>query len=230
MVFSRPVSRFPLLMSLSGIFAALTLLCLLLAGTALAAPDVRVVGLFKERAVVTIDGRQRILSVGQSSPEGVRLISADSESAVLEIEGRQVRASLDGRVSASKKTRPMGEVQIRRDQAGMYSTVGSINGLPVNFLVDTGATQIAMNAGHARRLGIDYRVVGEPSAVTTASRVERAWAVTLDTVKIGEIELRNIAAVILEGRQPETILLGMSFLGKLQISNEGQLMTLRQKF
>jgi predicted aspartyl protease len=55
---------------------------------------------------------------------------------VLEVDGRQVRASLDGRVSASKKTRPMGEVQIRRDQAGMYSTVGSINGLPVNFLVD----------------------------------------------------------------------------------------------
>ena len=230
MLFTRPESRFALLMPLSRISVLLTVLCLSFAGAAIAAPDVRVVGLFKERAVLTIDGRQRILRVGQTSPEGVRLISADSEAAVLEVDGRQIRASLDARVSASKKLRPTSEVQIRRDKTGMYSTVGSINGLPVNFLVDTGATQIAMNAAHARRLGIDYRVVGEPAAVTTASRVERAWAVMLDTVKVGEIELRNIAAVVLEGAQPGTILLGMSFLGKLQISNEGQLMTLRQKF
>jgi aspartyl protease family protein len=66
--------------------------------------------------------------------------------------------------------------------------------------------------------------------VTTASGVERAWAVRLDTVRVGEIELRNIPAMVLDGAQPETILLGMSFLGKLQISNEGQLMTLRQKY
>lgn len=228
MALTRPESR--LLMPLSRISAALPVLCLLLAGSAVAAPDVRVVGLFKERAVVTIDGRQRMLRIGQSSPEGVRLISADSESALLEVEGQQMRATLDGRVSASKKTRPRGVVQIRRDQAGMYSTVGSINGLPVTFLVDTGATQIAMNAAHARRLGIDYRVVGEPAAVTTASRVERAWAVMLDTVKVGEIELRNIPAVILEGQQPKMTLLGMSFLGQLQISNENQLMTLRERF
>jgi aspartyl protease family protein len=217
-------------MPLSRISAALTVLCLLLAGAAVAAPDVRVVGLFKGRAVVTIDGRQRMLRVGQSSPEGVRLIAADSESALLEVEGQQIRASLDARISASKKARPMNEVQIRRDRTGMYSTVGSINGLPVTFLVDTGATRIAMNAAHARRLGIDFRVIGEPAAVTTASRVERAWAVMLDTVKVGEIVLRNISAVVLEGTQPETILLGMSFLGKLQMNNEGQLMTLRQKF
>lgn len=230
MVFTRPESGFPLLMPLSRISVLLTVCSLLLAGAAVAAPDVRVVGLFKERAVLTIDGRQRMLRIGQSSPEGVRLISADSESAVLEIDGRQIRTSLDGRVSASKKTRSRSEVQIRRDQTGMYSTVGSINGLPVNFLVDTGATQIAMNAAHARRLGIDYRVVGKPTAVTTASRVERAWSVVLDTVKVGDIELRNIDGVVLEGGQPDTILLGMSFLGQLQISNEGQLMTLRQKF
>jgi aspartyl protease family protein len=217
-------------MPLSRIHALFTAFSLVIATSVAAAPDVRVVGLFKDRAVLTIDGRQRMLRVGQTSPEGVRLVSADSKAAVLEIEGQQNRATLDGRVSARNKVRTGGEVQIRRDLAGMYSTVGSINGMPVNFLVDTGATQIAMNAAHARRLGIDYRVTGTPTAVTTASRVERAWAVTLDTVKVGDIELRNIASVILEGSQPATILLGMSFLGQLQITNEGQLMTLRQKY
>jgi aspartyl protease family protein len=217
-------------MSLSRICVALIALYLLYPGGSALAADVRVVGLFKGSAVVVIDGRQRMLRVGQTSPEGVRLVSADSESALLEIDGERLRARLDGRVSASKKTRTTSEVQIRRDRSGMYSTVGSINGLPVNFLVDTGATQIAMNATHARRLGIDYRVEGEPAMVTTASRVERAWAVSLDSVKVGEIELGNIAAMVLEGVQPETILLGMSFLGQLQITNEGQLMTLRRKY
>ena len=203
---------------------------MLLASAAVMAFDVRVVGLFQDRAVMTIDGRQRILRVGQTSPEGIRLVSADSESALLEVEGQKIRATLDSRVSASKKAPRVSEVRIQRDRSGMYFTIGSINGLPVNFLVDTGATQIAMNGTHARRLGIDYRVVGEPAVVTTASGVERAWAVRLDAVRVGEIELRNISAMVLEGVQPETILLGMSFLGKLQISNEGQLMTLRQKY
>ena len=223
-------SRDDSLMPLSRISAALPALCMLFTCTLALAADVRVVGLFQDRAVLTIDGHQRILRAGQTSPEGVRLIAADSESALLEVDGQQFHASLDSRVSASKKARLVSEVQIRRDRTGMYSTVGSINGLPVNFLVDTGATRIAMNAAHARRLGIDYRVVGQPSAVTTASRVERAWAVRLDTVRVGEIELRNIPAVVLEGAQPETILLGMSFLGQLQISNKDQLMTLRQKY
>ena len=218
------------LMPLSRISVVLPALCLLLTCASAQAVDVRVVGLFQDRAVVTIDGRQRILRVGQTSPEGIRLVSADSESALLEVEGQKIRASLDSRVSASKKARTLSEVQIRRDRAGMYTTIGSINGLPVNFLVDTGATQIAMNAAHARRLGVDYRVVGDPAVVTTASGVERAWAVRLEAVRVGEIELHNVAAMVLEGTQPETVLLGMSFLGQLQISNEGQLMTLRQKY
>ncbi|MDH3871316.1 MAG: TIGR02281 family clan AA aspartic protease, partial [Gammaproteobacteria bacterium] len=97
-------------------------------------------------------------------------------------------------------------------------------------LVDTGATQIAMNDAQARRLGIDYRVTGEPTAITTASRVERAWAVMLDSVKVGDINLRNVSAIVLEGPQPDQVLLGMSFLGRLEIRNDGQLMTLRRKY
>ncbi len=201
-----------------------------LASPVIAGPDVRVVGLFKERAVVQIDGKQHVLAVGQTSPEGVKLLSADSESAVLVVDGKEIRGTLDGRVSARKKSPSAQEVQIRRNHMSMYSTVGSINGLPVSFLVDTGATQIAMNDAQARRLGIDYRVVGEPTAITTASRVERAWAVMLDSVKVGDITLRDVGGIVLEGPQPEQVLLGMSFLGRLEIRNDGQLMTLRRKY
>ena len=192
--------------------------------------DVRVVGLFANRAVLLVEGQQHMLRVGQSSPEGVKLVSASSESAVLLIDGEEITARLDGRVSARKRTATVKEVQVWRDTTGMYTTVGSIDGLPVSFLIDTGATQVAMNASQARRLGIDYHVTGNPAEVTTASGVERAWMVTLDSVKVGDLEVRNVSAVVLEGKQPKVTLLGMSYLGRMEISNDGRLMTLRQKY
>ena len=218
-------------MALSRIFMAL--LVLWLGGVNLsvqAGTDVRVVGLFSERAVVVINGKRHLLKVGQSTPEGVRLLAADSESADLEIDGKVVRARLDGRISASKQTPAAKEFHISRNNQGMYTTVGSINGLTVSFLVDTGATLLSINSAEARRLGIDFRVVGRPTTVTTASGVERAWGVILDSVKVGELEVHNVGAVVLEGAQPEQALLGMSYLGRLEMTNAGRLMTLRKKY
>ena len=192
--------------------------------------DVRVVGLFSDRAVVVIDGKQHILRVGEHGRYGVHLIAADSESAVLEVDGERVTARLDGRIKARKRSARQKEVQVWRDTRGMFTTVGSINGLPVPFLVDTGASSIAMNSSQARRLGIDFRVDGEPAAVTTASGVVSAWRIILKSVKVDDLELRNVDAVVIDGEQPETTLLGMSYLGRLDISNDGQLMTLRLKY
>ena len=218
-------------MSLSRYLLPLTVLVSSLFSVSVpAAPDVRVVGLFNDQAVLQINGRQHVLKAGQTSPEGVKLLEADSESAVLQIEGERIEARLDGRVSARKQGSTAREVQVWRNTSGMYTTVGSINGLPVSFLVDTGATQVAMNAAQARRLGIDYRVTGSPAEVTTASGVERAWMVSLDSVKVGELEVRNVQAVVLEGTQPQTTLLGMSYLGRMKIINDGQLMTLQKKY
>ena len=218
-------------MSLSRYLLPLTVLVSSLFSVSVpAAPDVRVVGLFNDQAVLQINGRQHVLKAGQTSPEGVKLLDADSESAVLQIEGERVEARLDGRVSARKQGSTARKVQVWRNTSGMYTTVGSINGLPVSFLVDTGATQVAMNAGQARRLGIDYRVTGSPAEVTTASGVERAWMVSLDSVKVGELEVRNVQAVVLDGAHPQSTLLGMSYLGRMKITNDGRLMTLQKKY
>lgn len=219
-------------MEMPAMLRALLAACLLVPLTAVtAAPDVRVVGLFSDRAVVMIDGRQQLLRAGAPARGGLRLLSADSEQAVLEIDGERVTARLDGRVTAITTRPPAAqEVQVHRNLNGMYTTVGSINGLTVDFLVDTGATSVAMNRHTARRLGIDYRLVGEPAAVTTASGVERAWRVNLDSVQVGEVRIRNVAGVVIDSEQPQTTLLGMSFLGRFEIDNDGQRMTLRQKY
>lgn len=214
---------------LTGFIAGL----LLALGTLVAAeqPDIFVRALFADRVVVVIDGRQHLLRVGQRSPEGVRLVSADSESARFEFGDRMIDRRLDGRVHAPQKTASnLGEVKIWRSPRGMFQTTGSINGLPVQFLVDTGASSIAMNSAEARRLGIDYRVVGEETRVKTASGIEAAYAVTLDRVKVGEIQLHNVEGLVIDGPQPDRALLGMSFLGRLDMNNEGTVMTLRKKY
>ena len=218
-------------MKMSAILRVFLLGCLgLYAAVSGASPDVRVVGLFSNKAVVVIDGQRSVLRVGEPGPQGVRLIAADSESALLEVDGERIRARLDGRITKRRHVAPKKEVQVFRNERGLYTTVGAINGLTVPFLVDTGASTVAMNSDMARRLGIDFRVEGEPATVVTASGYTEAWKVTLRSVKVGALEVRGVEAVVIDGVQPATTLLGMSYLGRLEINNDGQLMTLRLKY
>jgi len=111
----------------------------------------------------------------------------------------------------------------------MYLTPGSINGFSVDFLVDTGASAIALNAPTAKRLGIDY-VKGEVIGVKTASRIEKAYRIMLDQVQVGQIKLHNVSAMVLDGPEPARALLEMSFLGQLDMERSGERMDLKQKF
>ena len=186
--------------------------------------------LFKNKAMVNIDNKQHLLKVGESSVSGVKLIKATSKYAVLEVNGKQAKYSLGNRVRASYAKTEKKKVNIYRDSNGMFKTVGSINGYTVDFLVDTGASVIALNSALAKRLGIQYKLKGEQTVVATASGKELAYSVDLDQVKVGEIMLRNIDAVVIEGNDPATPLLGMSYLGRLNINNEGQIMSLEEKY
>ena len=185
--------------------------------------------LFTGKVMVSIDGQRRVLSVGKPSPEGVVLISANSNGAVLEVNGKQNTYLLGSEVGTNFS--PITEMveQVFPDSMGMYTTVGSINGLPVSFLVDTGATLIAMNEQQAKRLGIDFRLTGKVTRVATASDIKRAYQVKLKTVKLGKIMLRNVDAVVMEGPQPDMTLLGMSFLGRLKMENNGKAMVLKYR-
>ena len=86
----------------------------------------------------------------------------------------------------------------------------------MQFLVDTGATSIALNEGQARRLGIDFRTQGRPMVVNTASGTARAWLVNLNRVKVGPLEVLGVEAAVLEGESPTDALLGMSFLNRVR--------------
>ena len=210
--------------------ACLLLGCLLLSMSVMAVEKVRVMALFADKAMLQIDGRQRLLRAGQKSPEGVLLVSADANGAVIEVDGRRESYGLGSQIGGHFAERKMAEVKIWADARGSYNTVGSINGRMVDMLVDTGATSIAMSETEARRLGIPYRIKGEKTGVRTASGFAKAYAITLDQVQVGEIELHQVAAVVVEGSSPYRVLLGMSFLSRVKMEHKGNLMLLQSKF
>lgn len=206
-------------------------LLLLLTPSVHALSDIQVVALFTGKAVVMLDGQKRILSVGQTSPEGVTLVAADSNRAVLQIDGKQRSFPLGQRIGANYSTPSGGKtVKIYKNSGGMFTTPGSINGQAVSFLVDTGASSVAMNSGHAKRLGIRYKYEGRKIGIGTASGTTSGYRVTLERVKVGSVELTDVEGVVIEGSAPPTILLGMTFLGQLSVKNEGSVMELERKY
>jgi len=188
-----------------------------------------VVGLFKNAAVLNISGNERLLKVGQLSPEGVLLVSADSKEAVIEISGKKMHLTLSSRISAEFKTPASVTVSIMLNGAGQYRTTGSINGRPVSFLVDTGATIVAINSITAKSLGIDSSK-GRVLRATTASGVVESVEVFLDIVKVGGIKIRNVQAAVIPGSFPQDILLGMSFLRNVKIRENAGTMQLITKY
>ncbi len=191
--------------------------------------NIVVVGLFSDQAVVEINKKQRLLKVGIASPEGVTLISANSRRAILEKDGVIETYQLGTRISTNFSPPVEQTVVSLWPTNGMYTTVGSVNGYSVDFLVDTGASAIALNAATARRLDLDY-LSGKKIGVKTASGIEIAYHVILDEVQIGGIKLYNIRAMVLDGEQPERALLGMTFLEQLNIERKDERMDLKKKF
>lgn len=194
----------------------------------LAVENVHVQALFPGKAVIQVDGERRILAVGEVSPEGVRLLKADSKTATLEINGVSSEHALGSSSSFSYKEQEYLEEQVFADKRGMFLAIGSINGQTVKFLVDTGATTIAMNTTQAKKLGVRYRIDGDPTRVSTASGFANGYSIKLKTVSLGKIKLNNVDAMVIDGKHPGPILLGMSFLNKLKVEKSGGLLKVRQ--
>ncbi len=209
---------------------ALCMLLLFVFGTpVLAAPEIVASGLFKDKALLTIDGTPHLLRLGASSPEGVKLLSSNSQQATIAIEGEIMTLRLSQRISSSFKKPKFSEVKISRSNNGHYFTAGVINGRPAKFMVDTGATSIAMNINEARRLGLDLRNATSGHA-STAGGVVETFRTTLDKVRVGNITLHNISASVVNGDHPTQILLGNSFLSKVEMTEQAGVLIFRKKF
>ena len=197
------------------------------------AADIHVVALTAGKAVVKINGgRTQTLSAGQVTPEGVKLIGATSESAVFEVAGkrRTLAAGEGGAIATVASAAGRSDsVTLTADARGHFLTTAVVNGTSLRFIVDTGATSVVLSSADAKRAGIDY--ANSPRSVSqTANGVIPVYAVKIDRLKVGDIEITNVDAVVVDGERLPIGLLGMSFLNRMEMRREGQSMTLIRRF
>ena len=203
----------------------------LLATPALAATQLNVVGLFSGKAVVVINGSApQTISAGQTK-SGVKLISADSASATFLVEGKQQTLKMGQAASVAGVSGPVNNppVSLYADKHGQFYGNLSINGASLKYVVDTGATTVALNSGDAKFAKIDYEK-GERITMSTANGDVNAYLVKINTLKIGSIILNNVEATVNEGGSPPFVLLGMTALNHLDMKRDNSIMTLSKKY
>jgi len=200
----------------------LALMALGLSTSAMAAPAIFVTSLGSSEAQVIINKTTvRTLRIGDSSPEGVRLLDIRNGAALFEIEKRQVALAI-GQSTAS-------EVLIRMAHDNQFRLTAYINGVAVPALIDTGASTVSMSVGLAARLGINYSG-GLQGVSHTANGSVRSYSVILPVVQVGEIYVRNVPASVLEALPTPNaeVLIGNSFLRYVEMGRDGDTMTLRR--
>ena len=207
----------------AALLAFLSLCC----GTSWAVAPVEVVGLFKNRAVVRVAGVEELLRVGETSPTGVTLLQSDSYGATVRYQNQEYTLALSDRVAGGFKKPAKPVVIISADPLVQYRIRGAINNRYVDFLVDTGASVIALSSNTADRLGLSYQN-GQKGAVATAQGTVESYFVTLDEVTVFGIVVHNVQAAVINGQYPIDTLLGMSFLRLVGLEERGGVLTLTQ--
>lgn len=183
-----------------------------------------------DKALLLIDGQPQMLAVGASA-RGVTLRRLGDGEAEVEIGGRRLLLRLGAAPArlGGETAAPAGDTAIvlPMGQGGHFSATGTINGKSVNFMVDTGATSIAMSQAEANRIGLDWKR-GRPGMTQTANGPVPVYAVNLTSVRVGGVEIANVAAVVLPNEMP-VVLLGNSFLNRFTMRRDSDVMRLERK-
>jgi len=216
---------------MTSIIARLLAPLLLGVCTAAAAADVALIGVVGDKAAVfAVDGGvPKAVKIGQTW-NGINLIAVERGEATVEIGGKRrvLRIGQHHRSAAAPAAVARTQVKLAADDRGMFVSEGAINGVPVRFMVDTGATFVSMSARDATRMGIDFQK-GRPVTMQTANGRTMNYLVKLDRVKLGDIELTDIEGVVGEQDMPFA-LLGMSFLNRVEMLRDGPTMMLTRRF
>ncbi len=182
-------------------------------------------------ALLLINGEPRTVMVGQQVG-GVTLVSLGEAGAVVEMAGRRQTLALGaspGRVGDGAAAPSSGrQIVLSSGDGGHFTTTGSINGKTTLFLIDTGATTVAISQAEAERMNLNFRE-GRRTLTQTANGTVPAHTLTLVSVRIGDVEVRNVDAIVVPG-QMSYVLLGNSFLTRFQMRRDNDVMTLQLRY
>jgi aspartyl protease family protein len=195
------------------------------------AQSVALQGMLGNKALLIVDGSAPRTVAPGDTHQGVKVVSTSGDQATVEINGKRhtlrvgdAPASVGGSGGSPRGTR----IVLTAGSGGHFLTQGAINGRAVQFVVDTGATMIGLGMSDAERLGLNYKS-GQQGHVSTANGTVPAWRTTLSSVRIGDVEVHNVDAVVTPQSMPY-ILLGNSFLTRFQMKRDNDQMVLERRF
>lgn len=204
----------------------------LLAAAAAQAQSITLTGMVGSKALLIVDGSAPKIVAAGDSFNGVKVISTQGDSAVLMVGGKRLNVRVGdspasvGEPSGSKSSGS--KIVLNAGDGGHFLAAGSINGKSVQFMVDTGATTVAMGAAEAKRMGIDY-AAGRPVRMNTANGQTLGYLLTLNSVRIGDVEVQNVEAIVSQQAMPY-VLLGNSFLTRFSMRRDSDQMVLERRF
>jgi len=194
------------------------------------AQSVSMSGSLGDKALLLIDGTPRTVAAG-ATVAGVKVVRVSGSETVVEVGGKRqtlqlggAQVNLGGTASAGGGT----QIVLSAGPGGHFVTAGSINGRAVRFVVDTGATFIAMGEAEARRIGVDY-ARGQRGLVNTANGQVVSYRVSLGEVRVGDVTVYNVDAVVVPAGM-DVILLGNSFLTRFQMKRDADVLVLDKRF
>lgn len=214
----------------SGIGVALALLFAAM-GTQAQAQAVNLSGMLGNKALLVVDGSEpKVVAPGESF-RGVRVLSTQGQTAVVDIAGqRQTLRIGEAPISVGKPAAASSGARIvlSADSGGHFVAQGLLNARPVQFMVDTGATTVGVSVSDADRIGLKYRH-GQPVQVATANGIVPGWKIQLASVRVSDVEVRDVDAVVTPIAMP-FVLLGNSFLARFQMTRNNERMVLEKRY
>ncbi|MEJ1164713.1 TIGR02281 family clan AA aspartic protease [Variovorax sp. CCNWLW186] len=195
-----------------------------------AASSVMLTGTIGSRAILIVNGAPpKTVAVGETF-QGVKLVSLQAEQAVVELEGKRVNLRMDTPVSIGGGTGTGGgsRIVLPADSRGHFMTQGAINGRTVTFMLDTGATSIALSAADAQRIGLDYSK-GQRIQMNTANGVSSGYRLRLQSVRVGDVEVYDVEAIVSPQPMP-FVLLGNSFINRFSMRRDADQMVLEKRY
>lgn len=201
---------------------------LLLAPAWAHAQAVALAGVLGNKALIVVDAHPPKAVGAGDEFQGVKVLAVAKEEATIEVQGaRRVLRLGESPVSVGNRGGSGKRVVLMADSRGHFVNSGTINGRVMQYMVDTGASTVAIGRADADRMGLNYKN-GQPVRMSTANGVAQGWRMKLDSVRVGDVEVFGVEAVITPQPMPY-VLLGNSFLTEFQMTRTNDQMVLEKR-